>query len=67
MRLNSASHRQAASQILGIFIRNNSRNTSCTHILIISDSMGMVMVIKLYKETGEAQSYIHVPLSSVFR
>ena len=67
MCLNGVSYRRAASQILGIFMRDNSRSASYTRISIISDSMGMVVVIKLYKETGEAQSCVHVPLSSVFR
>ena len=48
-------------------MRDNSRSISCTHILIISDSVGMIVVIELYKETGKAQSRAHVPLSPVFR
>jgi len=66
-RLNGALYRRAASRILGVFMRDNSRSASCTRISIISDSVGMVVVIELYKETGEAQSRAHVPLSSVFR
>jgi len=35
-------------------MHDNLRSASCTRILIILDSVGMVVVIKLYKETGEA-------------
>jgi len=35
-------------------MRNNSRSASYTRILIISDSVGMVVVIQLYEEIGEA-------------
>ena len=35
-------------------MRNNSRSASCTRISIISDSVGMVVVIQLYEEIGEA-------------
>ena len=65
--LNDALYRRAASRILGVFMRDNLRSASCTHISIISDSVGMVVVIELYKETDEARSRAHVPLSPVFR
>jgi len=35
-------------------MRNNLQSASCTRILIISDSVGIVVVIQLYKEIGEA-------------
>jgi hypothetical protein len=35
-------------------MRDNLQSASCTHILIISDSVGMVVVIQLYEEIGEA-------------
>ena len=35
-------------------MRNNLRSASYTRILIISDSIGMVVVVQLYKELGEA-------------
>jgi hypothetical protein len=35
-------------------MRNNLQSASCTRISIISDSVGMVVVVQLYKELGEA-------------
>jgi len=48
-------------------MRDNLRSTSYTRILIILDSVGMVVVIELYEETGETRSRAHVLLNPVFR
>ena len=47
-------YRRAVNQILGVFMRDNSQSASCTRISIISDSVGMVVVVQLYEEIGEA-------------
>ena len=64
--LNDALYRRAASRILGVSMRDNSRSASYTRISIILDSVGMVVVIELYEETGEARSRAHVPLNPLF-
>ena len=42
---NGALYRRATNRILGVSIRNNSRSASYTRILIISDSVGIVVVV----------------------